>query len=171
MLIVSPRAGDWLMVGPGATYSIEVADYEITIEGLSTEVAASVDSKRWALPASVSSVLLPDYPGAVCFVDLGATAAGQLLVACDLSSVYGAQAAGFAQALMAAAYTVEATDATSGNIIVTVTNMAGQSASAPIPYSELTENSVKLDLTNLFGNMGVGVCECTLFTNEITSMQ
>lgn len=171
MLIVSPRAGDWLMVGPGATYSIEVADYEVTIEGLSTEVAASVDSKRWALPASVSSVLLPDYPGAVCFVDLGATAAGQLLVACDLSSVYGAQAAGFAQALMAAAYTVEATDATSGNIVITVTNMAGQSASAPIPYSELTENSVKLDLTNLFGNMGVGVCECTLFTNEITSMQ
>lgn len=171
VLSVSARAGEWLMEGPSYTYSIEATDYEITIEGLSTEVAASVDSKRWTLPASVSSALLPDYPSAVCFVDLGATAAGQLLVACDLSSVYGAQAAGFAQALMAAAYTVEATDATSGNIVITVTNMAGQSASAPIPYSELTENSVKLDLTNLFGNMGVGVCECTLFTNEITSMQ
>lgn len=143
----------------------------VTVNGteLGATSALSVDGKRWALPASFSEVVV-GVPTAVCFVDMGVTLPGKLIVALDAESAYGAQAAGVAmmQPGMMYDYTIEATDATSGKVLLKVTDHFGDVSNVELPYSNLTAESVTVDFTNMLGNMGITVCECTLFTKEVT---
>ena len=143
----------------------------VTVNGteLGATSALSVDGKRWALPASFSEVVV-GVPTAVCFVDMGVTLPGKLIVALDAESAYGAQAAGVAmmQPGMMYDYTIEATDATAGKVLLKVTDHFGDVSNVELPYSNLTAESVTVDFTNMLGNMGITVCECTLFTKEVT---
>lgn len=143
----------------------------VTVNG--TEIGAtpalSVDGKRWALPASFSEVVV-GVPTAVCFVDMGVTLPGKLIVALDGESAYGADAAGIAMMMqgMMFDYTVEATDASSGKVVIKQVDHFGDAQNVELPYSNLTAESVTVDFTNMLGNMGITVCECTLFTKEVT---
>lgn len=131
--------------------------------------ALSVDGKRWALPASFSEVVV-GAPTAVCFVDMGVTLPGKLIVALDGESAYGADAAGIAMMMqgMMFDYTVETTDASSGKVVIKQVDHFGDAQNVELPYSNLTAESVTVDFTNMLGNMGITVCECTLFTKEVT---
>lgn len=131
--------------------------------------ALSVDGKRWALPASFSEVVV-GVPTAVCFVDMGVTLPGKLIVALDGESAYGADAAGIAMMMqgMMFDYTVETTDASSGKVVIKQVDHFGDGQNVELPYSNLTAESVTVDFTNMLGNMGITVCECTLFTKEVT---
>lgn len=131
--------------------------------------ALSVDGKRWALPASFSEVVV-GVPTAVCFVDMGVTLPGKLIVALDGESAYGADAAGIAMMMqgMMFDYTVETTDASSGKVVIKQVDHFGDAQNVELPYSNLTAESVTVDFTNMLGNMGITVCECTLFTKEVT---
>lgn len=143
----------------------------ITVNGTEIEAAPaiSVDGKRWALPASFSEVVV-GVPTAVCFVDMGVTLPGKLIVALDGESAYGADAAGIAMMMqgMMFDYTVEATDASSGKVVIKQVDHFGDAQNVELPYSNLTAESVTVDFTNMLGNMGITVCECTLFTKEVT---
>ena len=173
VLNVSTRAGDWVMQGQTGAYLIEAPEdgYAITVTVEAAAEALSIDGKRWTLPASFALATVGQE--ATCFVDMGVSAAGKFFVGADLESVFGPEAAGYAQNIMGAVYdyTVQATDATSGNILLAVTNQFGDVTNVPIPYSNLTAESVTIDFTNVFGNLGVTACDCTLFTKEIVAVQ
>lgn len=156
---------DWIMQGQSCAYKIVApeAGYDITIEWPAAEEpeTLSIDGKQWQLPAEV----VMNVVGAetVGVADLGVSAPGQLLVGFSLEPVYGAEAAGQWQVMIATAYSVEATDATSGNIVLTQTNMYDEVTTTLLPYSNLTAESVTIDFTN----MGVGgVSNCTLYTGN-----
>ena len=141
----------------------------VVMKGESSAPALSVDGKRWALPASFSEVVV-GVPTAVCFVDMGVTLPGKLIVALDGESAYGADAAGIAMMMqgMMFDYTVETTDASSGKVVIKQVDHFGDAQNVELPYSNLTAESVTVDFTNMLGNMGITVCECTLFTKEVT---
>lgn len=96
--------------------------------------------------------------------DLGVTAPGSLIFGASLEPIYGAAAAGQWQMVMAPLpYTVTATDATSGVISVEQTDHFGDKTTINLAYSNLTETSVTIDLTNM--GMGAG-WQCTLYTGN-----
>ena len=167
-LAVSTRGDEWIMVGESGAYKIDAKDYDITITAAAPTL--SVDAKRWALPTSFALATVGQE--ATCFVDMGVSLAGKLLVGADLESVYGPDAAGYAQAIIAPMdYTVEALDATSGNIKIAAVDHFGDVVNIALPYSNLTAESVTIDFTNMLGSAGVTTCDCTLFTKEILSIQ
>ena len=172
VLHVSTRAGDWVMQGETGAYLINAPEegYAIIVTVEAAAEALSIDGKRWQLPMSFSLATLgQEVP---CFVDMGVYAPGKLFVAADLEAVYGPDAAGYAQAVIAPMdYTVEATDATSGVITVTTVDHFGDAVSVTLPYSNLTSEGVTIDFTNMLGNYGVAACDCTLFTKEIVAVQ
>ena len=172
VLNVSSKAGDWIMQGQSGAYLIEAPEegYAITVTVETAAEALSIDGKRWALPASFALATVGQE--ATCFVDMGVSAAGKFFVGADLESVYGPEAAGYAQTVIAPMdYTVEATDATSGNIKVTTVDHFGDAVNVTLPYSNLTAESVTIDFTNMLGGYGVTACDCTLFTKEIVAVQ
>ena len=170
-LNVSTHGGDWVMRGQSGAYKIVAPEegYAITVKSAASEnqTELSVDGKRWALPASFSQVVAGSAE-AVCFVDMGVTTAGKLVIACDLESVYGAQAAGFAQAMMSYDYLVTPTDATSGTVSIVALDHYGDATVVDLPYTNLTAESVTVDFTNMLGSAGITVCECSLFTKNVT---
>lgn len=172
-LNVSTRGGDWVMQGQTGAYVIEAPEngYAITVNVAEDATTLAVDSKRWQLPTSFALATVGQE--AVCFVDLGVTAPGKFFIGADLESVYGPDAAGYAQNIMGSVFdfTVQATDATSGNIVLAVTDHFGDTTNVPVPYSNLTAEGVTIDFTNVFGNYGITTCECTLFTKDIVSVQ
>ena len=96
--------------------------------------------------------------------DLGVTAPGSLIFGASLEPIYGAAAAGQWQMVMAPLpYTVTATAATSGVISVEQTDHFGDKTTINLAYSNLTETSVTIDLTNM--GMGAG-WQCTLYTGN-----
>ena len=166
------RGIDWLMQGETGAYLINAPEegYAITVTVEAAAEALSIDGKRWTLPASFALATVG--VEATCFVDMGVSAAGKLFVGADLESVYGPEAAGYAQTIITPMdYTVEATDATSGVITVTTVDHFGDVVSATLPYSNLTSEGVTIDFTNMLGNAGVTACDCTLFTKEIVAVQ
>ena len=172
VLNVSTRAGDWVMQGETGAYLINAPEegYAITVTVEAAAEALSIDGKRWQLPMSFSLATLgQEVP---CFVDMGVYAPGKLFAAADLEAFYGPEAAGYAQTVIAPVdYTVEATDATSGVITVTALDHFGEAVLVTLPYSNLTAEGVTIDFTNMLGNVGVTVCECSLFTKEIVAVQ
>lgn len=166
LLNISARAGEWLMQSETSAYSITVPEdgyYNITVE-LPAAEALSVDGKRWQLPSDIAEMLASS-PTAVVVADLGVSTPGQLYVAVDYESIYGAQAAGMWAPMVAVNYSVEATDATSGKILVQSSNMYGEVSTVEVPYSNLTADSVTIDFTNLLSMPGNG--PCTLYTGEV----
>ena len=167
-LAVSTRGDEWIMVGESGAYKIDAKDYDITIT--TAAPVLSVNAKRWALPTSFALATVGQE--ATCFVDMGVSVAGKLFVGADLESVYGPDAAGYAQAIIAPMdYTVEALDATSGNINIAAVDHFGDVVNIALPYSNLTAESVTIDFTNMLGSAGITTCDCTLFTKEIVSVQ
>ena len=167
-LAVSTRGDEWIMVGESGAYKIDAKDYDITIT--TAAPVLSVNAKRWTLPASFALATVGQE--ATCFVDMGVSVAGKLFVGADLESVYGPDAAGYAQAIIAPMdYTVEALDATSGNINIAAVDHFGDVVNIALPYSNLTAESVTIDFTNMLGSAGITTCDCTLFTKEILSVQ
>ena len=133
---------------------------------LGTAAALSVDGKQWVLPADIAE-MIAGKASARLIVDLGVSFPGQLVVGVDYESIYGAEAAGqWAPYTAPMSYTVEPTDATSGNIVISQTNMFDEVTKTNIPYSELTAESVKVDFTNLLGMPGNG--PCTLLTTPVS---
>ena len=167
-LAVSTRGDEWIMVGESGAYKIDAKDYDITITAAAPVL--SVNAKRWTLPASFALATVGQE--ATCFVDMGVSVAGKLFVGADLESVYGPDAAGYAQVIIAPMdYTVEALDATSGNINIAAVDHFGDVVNIALPYSNLTAESVTIDFTNMLGSAGITTCDCTLFTKEILSVQ
>lgn len=137
----------------------------VVIKGSTPAPAAlSIDGKRWQLPADIAE-MFAGVPTAVVVADLGVSAAGQLAIAVDYESVYGAQAAGYWAPMVMVAYEVQATDATSGKVLVKQTDHFGDVTTTEAPYSNLTEDSVTIDFTNLLGMPGNGPCK--LYTGEV----
>ncbi len=171
VLSVSTRGDEWIMVGETGAYKIDAKDYNVTITFPSAPVETnSIDAKRWTLPASFALATVGQE--VTCFVDFGVTASGKFFVGADLESFYGPEAAGYAQAIIPPMdYTVEALDATSGNINVTTVDHFGDPVNVTLPYSNLTAESVTIDFTNMLGSAGVTACDCTLFTKEIIAVQ
>ena len=166
-LAVSTHGDEWIMVGESGAYKIDAKDYDITITAAAP--AVSVDAKRWTLPASFALATVGQE--VTCFVDMGVTMPGKLFVGADLESFYGPDAAGYAQAIIAPMdYTVEALDATSGNINIAAVDHFGDVVNIALPYSNLTAESVTIDFTNMLGSAGITTCDCTLFTKEIVSV-
>ena len=127
----------------------------------------SIEGKCWQLPASFSEVVAGS-AAVVMFVDLGVTMPGKLIVAVDAETAYGPDAAGIGQMQMMYDYSVAATDATSGKIVIAQTDHFGDVTNVEVPYSNLTADSVSVDFTNMLGNMGITVCQCSLFTKQLT---
>ena len=170
LLNISAKAGEWLMQSETSAYSITVPEdgyYNITVE-LPAAEALSVDGKRWQLPSDIAEMIASS-PTAVVVADLGVSTPGQLYVAVDYESIYGAQAAGMWAPMVAVNYSVEATDATSGKILVQSSNMYGEVSTVEVPYSNLTADSVTIDFTNLLSMPGNG--PCTLYTGEVNLQQ
>lgn len=163
VLSVSTRGDEWIMVGETGAYKIDAKDYNVTINFPAAE-ALSVDGKRWQLPSDIAE-MVAGMPTAVLVVDLGVSAPGQLMVIADYESIYGAQAAGMWAPMIAVAYTVEATDATSGKILLQQTDHFGDIQTTEIPYTNLTADSVTIDFTNMLGMPGAN--PCTLYTGEV----
>lgn len=163
VLSVSTRGDEWIMVGETGAYKIEAKDYNVTINFPAAE-ALSVDGKRWQLPSDIAE-MVAGMPTAVLVVDLGVSAPGQLMVIADYESIYGAQAAGMWAPMIAVAYTVEATDATSGKILLQQADHFGDIQTTEIPYTNLTADSVTIDFTNMLGMPGAN--PCTLYTGEV----
>jgi hypothetical protein len=137
----------------------------VVIEGDAPAPAAlSIDGKRWQLPSDIAE-MLAGVPTAVVVADLGVSVAGQLAIAVDYESVYGAQAAGYWAPMVMVAYEVQATDATSGKVLVKQTDHFGDVTNVEVPYSNLTADSVVIDFTNILGMPGTG--SCTLYTGEV----
>lgn len=169
-LIISTRAGEWMMQGQSGAYTIVVPEseyYDVKIN-LPAAETLSVDGKRWQLPSDIAEMLASS-PTAVVVADLGVSTPGQLYVAVDYESIYGAQAAGMWAPMVAVNYSVEATDATSGKILVQSSNMYGEVSTVEVPYSNLTADSVTIDFTNLLSMPGNG--PCTLYTGEVNLQQ
>ena len=124
----------------------------------------SIDGKRWQLPADIAE-MFTSVPTAVVVADLGVSVAGQLAIAVDYESIYGSQAAGYWAPQVMVAYEVQATDATSGKVLVKQTDHFGDVTTTEAPYSNLTADSVVIDFTNLLGIPGTG--PCTLYTGEV----
>lgn len=142
----------------------------VTVNGQAIGAPAetlSIEGKCWQLPASFSEVVAGS-AAVVMFVDLGVTMPGKLIVAVDAESAYGPDAAGIGQMQMMYDYSVAATDATSGKIVIAQTNHFGDVTNVEVPYSNLTADSVSVDFTNMLGNMGITVCQCSLFTKQLT---
>ena len=136
----------------------------ITVNGqeLGAAPALSLDGKQWLLPAEFAMSVAGFSTDVIA--DLGVSAPGYLVFGASLEPIYGAQAAGQWQALMSPLpYTVTATDATSGIITISQTDHFGDVAKFDLSYSNLTENSVTIDLTNM--GMGAG-WTCTLYTGN-----
>ena len=131
---------------------------------LGAEVALSVDGKQWQLPEDIA-MGLAGAPGARIIADLGVSFPGMLTVAVDYESIYGSAAAGYWAPYIQVAYTVEVTDATSGKILLQQTNMYNEVTTTPIPYSNLTADSVMIDFTNMLG--ATSSSPCTLFTGNV----
>jgi hypothetical protein len=124
--------------------------------------ALSLDGKQWLLPAEFAMAVVGQATDVVA--DLGVTAPGSLIFGASLEPIYGAAAAGQWQMVMAPLpYTVTATDATSGVISVEQTDHFGDKTTINLAYSNLTETSVTIDLTNM--GMGAG-WQCTLYTGN-----
>lgn len=139
----------------------------ITVNGAELGGAAealSIDGKRWQLPSDIAE-MIASVPTAVVVADLGVSTAGQLAIAVDYESVYGAQAAGYWAPMVMVAYEVQATDATSGKVLVKQTDHFGDVTTTEVPYSNLTADSVVIDFTNILGMPGTG--PCTLYTGEV----
>ena len=169
-LIISTRAGEWMMQGQSGAYTIVVPEseyYDVKIN-LPAAETLSVDGKRWQLPSDIAEMIASS-PTAVVVADLGVSTPGQLYVAVDYESIYGAQAAGMWAPMVAVNYSVEATDATSGKILVQSSNMYGEVSTVEVPYSNLTADSVTIDFTNLLSMPGNG--PCTLYTGEVNLQQ
>lgn len=169
-LIISTRAGEWMMQGQSGAYTIVVPEseyYDVKIN-LPAAETLSVDGKRWQLPSDIAEMLASS-PTAVVVADLGVSTPGQLYVAVDYESIYGEQAAGMWAPMVAVNYSVEATDATSGKILVQSSNMYGEVSTVEVPYSNLTADSVTIDFTNLLSMPGNG--PCTLYTGEVNLQQ
>lgn len=169
-LIISTRAGEWRMQGQSGAYTIVVPEseyYDVKINFPAAETL-SVDGKRWQLPSDIAEMIASS-PTAVVVADLGVSTPGQLYVAVDYESIYGAQAAGMWAPMVAVNYSVEATDATSGKILVQSSNMYGEVSTVEVPYSNLTADSVTIDFTNLLSMPGNG--PCTLYTGEVNLQQ
>lgn len=165
-LIISTRAGEWMMQGQSGAYTIVVPEseyYDVKIN-LPAAETLSVDGKRWQLPSDIAEMIASS-PTAVVVADLGVSTPGQLYVAVDYESIYGAQAAGMWAPMVAVNYSVEATDATSGKILVQSSNMYGEVSTVEVPYSNLTADSVTIDFTNLLDMPGNGPCR--LYTGEV----
>ena len=126
--------------------------------------ALTVDGKRWKLPADICEMVF-DAPNAVLVADLGVSTPGQLMVLADYESIYGPQAAGMWAPMTAVAYSVEPTDATSGNVVLMQTDMFGDVNKTNLPYSNLTADSVVIDFTGMLGMPGSG--PCNLYTGEV----
>ena len=126
--------------------------------------ALTLDGKRWQLPADICEAVF-GAPNAVLVADLGVSTPGQLMVLADYESIYGAQAAGMWAPMTAVAYTVEPTDATSGNVVLMQTDMFGDVNRTNLPYSNLTADSVVIDFTGMLGMPGSG--PCSLYTGEV----
>ena len=142
----------------------------VTVNGQALGTPAetlAVDGKCWQLPASFSEVVAGS-AAVVMFVDLGVTMPGKLIVAVDAETAYGPDAAGIGQMQMMYDYSVAATDATSGKIVIAQTDHFGDVTNVEVPYSNLTADSVTVDFTNMLGNMGITVCQCSLFTKQLT---
>ena len=135
----------------------------VVIEGDAPAPAAlSLDGKQWLLPAEFAMAVVGQATDVVA--DLGVTAPGSLIFGASLEPIYGAAAAGQWQMVMAPLpYTVTATDATSGVISVEQTDHFGDKTTINLAYSNLTETSVTIDLTNM--GMGAG-WQCTLYTGK-----
>lgn len=135
----------------------------VVIEGDAPAPAAlSLDGKQWLLPAEFAMAVVGQATDVVA--DLGVTAPGSLIFGASLEPIYGAAAAGQWQMVMAPLpYTVTATDATSGVISVEQTDHFGDKTTINLAYSNLTETSVTIDLTNM--GMGAG-WQCTLYTGN-----
>ena len=124
--------------------------------------ALTLEGKQWLMPAEFALTVVGQATDVVA--DLGVTAPGYLLFGASLEPIYGAQAAGQWQAVMAPLpYTITATDATSGVITIAQTDIFGDVTNVALAYSNLTENSVTIDLTNM--GMGAG-WQCTLYTGN-----
>ena len=124
--------------------------------------ALSLDGKQWLLPSEFALQIVGQATDVVA--DLGVTAPGSLIFGASLEPIYGAAAAGQWQMVMAPLpYTVTATDATSGVISVVQTDHFGDQTTINLAYSNLTETSVTIDLTNM--GMGAG-WQCTLYTGN-----
>jgi hypothetical protein len=136
----------------------------VVMKGESSAPALSVDGKRWQLPADICEMVF-GAPNAVLVADLGVSTPGQLMVLADYESIYGPQAAGMWAPMLAVAYTVEPTDATSGNVVLMQTDMFGDVNKTNLPYSNLTADSVVIDFTGMLGMPGSG--PCTLYTGEV----
>ena len=126
--------------------------------------ALSLDGKRWQLPSDIAE-MIAGAPTAVVVADLGVSTAGQLAIVVDYESIYGAQAAGYWAPMVMVAYEVQATDATSGKVLVKQTDHFGDVTTSEVPYSNLTADSVVIDFTNILGMPGTGAC--TLYTGEV----
>ena len=124
--------------------------------------ALSLDGKQWLMPADFALAVVGQATDVVA--DLGVTAPGSLIFGASLEPIYGAAAAGQWQMVMdPLPYTVTATDATSGVISVEQTDHFGDKTTINLAYSNLTETSVTIDLTNM--GMGAG-WQCTLYTGN-----
>ena len=154
----------------GVTEEANIASlvYEIgttvVMKGESSAPALTVDGKRWQLPADICEMVF-GAPNAVLVADLGVSTPGQLMVLADYESIYGAQAAGMWAPMINAAYSVEPTDATSGNVVLMQTDMFGDVNRTNLPYSNLTADSVVIDFTGMLGMPGSG--PCSLYTGEV----
>lgn len=157
---------DWLMQGETGAYLINAPEegYAITVTVETAAEALSIDGKRWQLPADIAE-LFTEKSTAVVVADFGVSVAGQLAIAVDYESVYGSQAAGIWAPMVMVAYEVVATDATSGNIVVSSVDHYGDVKQVNAPYSNLTADSVTIDFTNILGMPGTG--PCTLYTGEV----
>ena len=166
VLNVSTRAGDWVMQGETGAYLINAPEegYAITVTVEAAAEALSIDGKRWQLPADIAE-MMTEKSTAVVVADLGVSVAGQLAIAVDYESVYGSQAAGMWAPMVMVGYEVVATDATSGNIVVSSVDHFGDVKQVNAPYSNLTADSVTIDFTNILGMPGTG--PCALYTGEV----
>lgn len=162
LLHVSTRGAEWIMDSGKNAYRVEPVDggYPVVIN---LPEPLSVDKKQWQLPADIAMALVEN-SAAVIVLDLGVSVPEQFIVGVSEESIYGPQAAGYWTPMAMANYSVTPTDETSGNIIIKTQNMFGEVQESLVPYSNLTETSVQIDFTNVFGVKGEG--PCTLYTDH-----
>ncbi len=112
--------------------------------------ALEVGGKQWLLPASLAANEMIVGAEARSVLDLGVTAEGSLLYGISYEDIYGSDAAGIWMNYGSmGAYTVEATDATSGVIKMTTYNHFEEEIITEIPYQNLTETTCEFNLENL----------------------
>ncbi len=135
------KEGDKItIVGVHASYNgsaqVGSAFFVAREEGSAEPAEVTLDGKQW----------LADMGGMKLLVDLGASEEGMMMVAmpAEDGSGYGLY--------MAGAYVANATDATSGTIVFTPMDLetGDFGAAMSMPYSELTETSVKVTSPEFF---------------------